>query len=132
MTDNSGRIARYTDRAISRDVKERARYMRKNLTPAESILWQRLRRKQVGGLRFRRQHPIGRFIVDFYCAEVKLVIEVDGAVHFQPGHDEYDAARQGFLEQLGLNVLRFDNAQVLRETDKVLEAIAEHLLASAD
>ena len=98
--------------------------MRKNLTSAEDLLWQRLRRKQVGGLRFRRQHPIGRFIVDFYCAEARLVIELDGPVHHQPGHDEYDADRQEFLEQLELKVIRFDNAQVLHQTDDVLETIA--------
>ena len=130
--ERSGRIARYTDRAIHRDINERARKLRKNLTPAEDVLWQRLRRKQVGGLRFRRQHPIGRFIVDFYCAEAKLVIEVDGSVHRQPGHDEYDADRQLFLEHLGLKVLRFENAQVLQETDAIVEAIAEELLRIAD
>ena len=115
----------YTDRAIYHDIKARARLMRQNPTLAEDILWRRLRRKQVGNLRFRRQHPIGRFIVDFYCAEAKLVIEVDGSVHNEPGHDEYDAERQAFLEELGLNVLRFENTQVLRETDAVVEVIAE-------
>ena len=102
--------------------------MRKNLTPAEDLLWQRLRKKRFGGLRFRRQHPIGRFIVDFYCAEARLVIEVDGSVHRQPEHDEYDADRQEFLEQLGLKVIRFDNAQVLHQTDAVLEEIVDELL----
>ena len=121
----TGRIARYTDRAISLDIKERARIMRKNLTPAENILWQRLRKKQFGGLRFRRQHPIGRFIVDFYCAEARLVVEVDGAVHDEAGHAEYDEDRQRFLQALGLRVLRFSNAQVINETDAVLEVIAE-------
>ena len=99
--------------------------MRKNLTPAENILWQRLRKKQFGGLRFRRQHPIGRFIVDFYCAEARLVVEVDGGVHDEPGHAEYDEDRQRFLQALGLRVLRFSNAQVINETDAVLEVIAE-------
>ena len=95
---DTGRIGRYTNRAINRDIKERARLMRTNLTPAENILWQRLRRKQVGDLRFRRQHPIGRFIVDFYCAEARLVIEVDGEIHDEPGHTEYDEERQRFLQ----------------------------------
>lgn len=126
------RIARYTDRAINQDIKERARLMRKNLTAAESILWQRLRRKQVGGLRFRRQHPIGRFIVDFYCAEARLVIEVDGEIHDEPGHTESDEDRQRFLQALGLRVLRFRNAQVTRETDAVVAVIAEHLLGRSD
>ena len=125
-TDNSNRrIARFTDRAIYRDLKERARSMRKNPTRAEDALWQRLRKRQVNGFHFRRQHPIGRFIVDFYCAEAKLAVEVDGAVHNEPGHDEYDDARQEFLEALGLRVLRFDNAEVVSETDGVVSVIAE-------
>ena len=115
----------HTDRAIYRDIQERARVMRQNPTPAEAILWKRLRRKQIGGFRFRRQHPINRFIVDFYCPQARLVIEVDGAVHDEPGHAEYDEDRQGFLQALGLRVLRFSNAQVIRETDTVVEVIAE-------
>lgn len=121
------RIARYTNRAIYRDMKERARHMRKNPTPAEAILWARLRKRQVNGFQFRRQHPIVRFIVDFYCAEAKLVVEVDGSVHDEPGHDEYDANRQQLLDELGLRVLRFSNAQVFNDTDAVLDAIADAL-----
>ena len=108
-------------------MKKRARFMRKHPTPAEAILWARLRKRQVKGFQFRRQHPIVRFIVDFYCAEAKLVIEVDGSIHNQPGHDEYDAERQNFLEALGLRVLRFSNTQVVTKTDVVLDAIAEAL-----
>ena len=121
------RIARYTNRAIYRDMKERARFMRQQPTQAEAILWKRLRKRQLNGHHFRRQHPIVRFIVDFYCAEAKLVVEVDGSVHGQPGHDEYDAERQEFLEELGLRVLRFSNVEVVTETDEVLNAIVEAL-----
>ncbi len=122
-----GRIPRYTDRAIYRDMKERARSMRKHPTQAEAILWKRLRKQQVKGFRFRRQHPIVRFIVDFYCAEAKLVVEVDGAVHDEPGHYEYDTERQQFLEALGLRVLRFTNAAVVGQADAVIEVIADAL-----
>ena len=115
----------HTDRAIYRDIQERARVMRKNPTPAERILWRRLRRKQIGGFHFRRQHPISRFIVDFYCAAARLVIEIDGSIHDAAEQREYDAARQAHLEEIGLRVLRFSNAQVIRETDAVVEAIAE-------
>lgn len=126
--DKSGRrIPRYTDRAINRDIKERARIMRKHPTAAEAILWQRLRHKRVGGYRFRRQHPIGRYFVDFNCAEAKLVLEVDGAIHAQPGQGEHDKGRQYFLEGMGLRVLRFTNAHVIRETDQVIETIADNL-----
>lgn len=121
------RIARYTNRAIYRDMKERARHMRKNPTPAEAILWARLRKRQVKGFQFRRQHPIVRFIVDFYCAEAKLVVEVDGSVHDQPGHEKYDVEREQFLEKLGLRVLRFSNAKVVTETDAAINAISEAL-----
>ncbi len=132
MTDSNsselqGRIVRYTDRAIYRDLKERARYMRQNPTEAEQILWQRLRHRRIKGYRFRRQHPIVRYIVDFYCAEAKLVIEVDGSIHSEPGHAEYDAERQKFLEHLGLRVLRFLNAEVMLKTDAVIAVIAAAL-----
>ena len=119
------RIARYTSRAIYRDMKERARFMRRHPTLSEAILWKRLRKRQVKGFQFRRQHPIVRFIVDFYCAEAKLVIEVDGSAHDQPGHDEYDAERQNFLEALGLRVLRFSDSKVVTETEDVLRKIAD-------
>ena len=101
--------------------------MRQHPTVTEAILWQRLRHKRVGGFRFRRQHPIGRFIVDFYCAEKKLVVEVDGETHSQLGSEEYDSQRQLFLQHMGLKVLRFANEQVIGETDAVVEAIAEEL-----
>ena len=117
----------HTDRAIYLDIRERARFMRGNPTPAENILWQRLRQKQVGGFHFRRQHPIGRFIVDFYCASARLVIEIDGSIHEAPEHREYDEARQAHLEEIGLRVLRFSNAQVINQMDSVVEVIAESI-----
>ena len=98
--------------------------MRRHPTPAEALLWKRLRKRQVKDYHFRRQHPIVRFIVDFYCAEAKLVVEVDGSVHDAPGHDEYDADRQQFFEALGLRVLRFTNADVVGKTDAVVNVIA--------
>ena len=101
--------------------------MRRHPTFAENVLWRRLRHRQIKGFHFRRQHPIVRYIVDFYCAEVKLVIEVDGAVHEQPGHDEYDGDRQEFLEALGLRMLRLRNEDVITHTEVVLEVIAEAL-----
>ena len=125
--DSDGWAHSHTDRAIYHEIRRRAYIMRQNPTPAEDLLWKRLRRKQVSGFRFRRQHPIGRFIVDFYCAAARLVIEVVGSVHDQPGYEEYDAQRQAFLEQLGLRVLRFRNDEVMRRTDAVVEAIGKAL-----
>ena len=121
------RIARYTHRALYRELKMRARFMRKHPTPAEALLWQHLRHRRVGGYHSRRQHPVVRYIVDFYCAEAKLAIEVDGSVHDEPGHNEYDMARQAFLEKLGLRVLRFHNCEVLRGIDAVVKTISDTL-----
>lgn len=106
-------------------LKPLARQKRHIPTPAEDHLWGCLRNRQLQGAKFRRQHAIDRFIVDFYCAEARLIIEVDGAVHdYRP--DE-DAIRQEFLESLGLRVIRFTNADVLQHTNAVLARIAEHL-----
>lgn len=102
-------------------IQQRARELRKNMTPAERLLWRHLRRKQLGGLRFRRQHPIDRVITDFYCAEHRLVVEIDGDVH--AAQTEYDEARTEWLEERGYRVLRFTNREVQRQLANVLEAI---------
>ncbi len=104
-------------------IKPLAREMRKDPTPAEDMLWQALRGKQVRGYRFRRQHPIDRFIVDFFCPEIRLVVEVDGPIHEQQA--EYDALRQAFIESLGIHVLRFTNDLVLQDMQGVLAQIEE-------
>ncbi|BAZ88274.1 endonuclease domain-containing protein [Dolichospermum compactum] len=95
--------------------------MRTEATLAEKQLWQRLKNKQMLGLKFRRQQVIDRFIVDFYCHEVKLVIEVDGEIHNYTQVE--DAIRQEFLESLGLRVVRFKNEDVLFRIEGVLEEI---------
>ena len=101
---------------------ERARELRKNMTDAERLLWSRLRRRQVHGWRFRRQHPIGPFIADFACPQARLVIELDGGQHAL-AKDE-DAARSRWREQSGYRVLRFWNNDVLTQIDAVLQVIA--------
>ena len=125
-----GRVPRYTNRAIYQDMKERARTMRQHPTVAEDALWQRLRRRQIYGRHFRRQHPIVRYIVDFYCAESRLVIEVDGGVHEAPGRQAYDEERQAFLESLDLRVIRFGNDDVLRQMETVVETIEGAVLST--
>ncbi len=109
-----------TPAAVWKDLKPLAREMRKEPTEAEDVLWQRLRGKQLGA-RFRRQHAIDRFIVDFYAHEPHLIIEVDGPVHEK--QKEYDAMRQSFLESLGYRVVRFTNEQVLHDIQGVLAVI---------
>lgn len=114
-----------TSPALWEKLKPLARQMRHEPTLAEKQLWQKLRNKQLLGFKFRRQHSIDRFIADFYCADVGLVVEVDGAIHDYT--QEEDALRQEFLESLGLRVLRFRNAEVLNSIDGVLEVIAGYL-----
>jgi very-short-patch-repair endonuclease len=93
------------------------------MTPAEQVLWQALRGRQLGGLRFRCQHPVGPFVLDFYCPAAKLVIEVDGAIHEQ--QREQDAARTEHLQQYVYRVLRFTNEQVLGDLDTVIDHIRQ-------
>jgi very-short-patch-repair endonuclease len=107
-------------------VQERARNLRGALTPAEHRLWQHLRRGQLSRFGFRRQYPMGPFIVDFYCPGARLVVEVDGDVHVE--RVEYDTERTRWLEQQRrCRVLRFTNDEVLHNLDAVLEAIVRVL-----
>jgi very-short-patch-repair endonuclease len=101
----------------------RAREMRHPQTPTEAALWRALRNRQTG-FKFRRQHPIYRFIIDFYCAEAKLLIEIDGESHFQPDQKEYDEARTEYLEGLGYRVIRFTNDDVKYN----IQAVASEIL----
>jgi very-short-patch-repair endonuclease len=103
--------------------KPLARAMRREPTAAERAMWERLRHRQVAGMRFLRQRVIDRFIVDFFCSEHRLVIEVDGEVH--RNRVERDSERTRALEMLGLTVLRFDNAEVLDDIDTVIQRVAE-------
>jgi very-short-patch-repair endonuclease len=101
----------------------RARSLRKNPTAAEQALWRSLRGSALDGLRFRRQHPIDRYVADFACISLKLAIEVDGGVHEVDGRALRDIIRTEVIESRGWRVLRFTNAQVLRDVDRVLAAI---------
>ena len=96
--------------------------LRTNMPKPEEILWQRIRRKQLG-VKFRRQHGIGRYIVDFYCAELNLVIEIDGDSHLSDEGKEKDIIRDAFMEALGIKVLRFTNEEVIKQTESVLERL---------
>lgn len=100
-----------------------ARQLREDATVAENILWQHLRRKQLLGLRFLRQHPIDRFIVDFVCHQKSLVIEVDGGIHNT--QRERDEHRSRVLSHHGFRVLRFSNQEVINTVDEVLAKIKE-------
>lgn len=105
---------------------QRAQNLRKRETEAEKILWQKLSNKQLG-VKFRRQHPLYRFIVDFYCHELRLVIELDGSVHDIAEQADYDQFRTMLIHQLDIKVIRFGNDEVFDDLDKVLEAIRQHI-----
>jgi very-short-patch-repair endonuclease len=100
--------------------------LRGRMPQAELVLWNQLR-GQALGFKFRRQHGIGSFVVDFYCPKAKLVLEIDGDSHFEDGVAEYDQKRQRYIERLGIRVLRFTNNDVLESLDAVVEKITEAL-----
>lgn len=102
-----------------------AKILRKNQTPAENRLWYFLRAHRYKDLKFKRQKPIGNYIADFVCLELKLIIEIDGSQHFMQRN--YDTQRTYWLEAKGFCVLRFWNNQVMREIEGVLEAIDEKI-----
>ncbi len=104
-----------------------AKKLRKDMTPGEVKLWSKLRTTRFHRLKFRRQVPIGPFIVDFLCAEKRLIIEVDGDAHFESGAAEKDLRREGYLKAQGFTVLRFLNSEVVCDVDSVMEVLEREL-----
>ena len=102
---------------------KKARELRSSMTTSETVLWERLKKRQLNGYKFRRQHPIAEFIADFYCHSAKLVIEVDGGIHETKERKEYDIQRTGELNKLGVTVIRFTNEEVANSIDRVLAKI---------
>ena len=110
---------------IKPSTKQHARDLRRDMTDAERILWRQLRKNQILGFRFRRQHPIGPYIADFACVDARLMIEIDGGQHAQQG--DYDTARTDWLSSQGYKVLRFWNNEILTNLDGVMETIVREL-----
>lgn len=110
------------------DVIDRAKALRREQTYCEQRLWSRLRNRQLGGWKWRRQEPQSGFILDFYCRELKLAVELDGGQHAEPEKLAYDARRTAALAKSGVKVLRFWNVEVVEDIDSVCETI----LAAAD
>ena len=108
-------------------LKPLARHMRHTPARAEDVLWQRIRNRRIGGVKFRRQHAIEGFVVDFVCIERRLIIEVDGDIHEEPDQQAYDQQRQAVLESRGFRVLRFTNEEVLHSIEAVTEVIGERV-----
>lgn len=105
------------------ETKQRRRELRRRSTRAERMLWAHLRNSRFFGFKFRRQHGIGPYIVDFFCHELRLVIEIDGDSHFTEEAQEYDRHRQCWLETLNLRIVRFTNDDVLENLDEVLNIL---------
>lgn len=107
----------------SKNLKELSQKLRSNQTDAERKLWQRINRDQLLGFRFNRQKPLLNYIVDFYCAKAKLIIELDGSHHYEAEHQEKDRQRDDELRSLGFTVMRFSNDEIYYEIEAVVEQI---------
>ncbi|MBF9255197.1 endonuclease domain-containing protein [Pontibacter sp. 172403-2] len=109
-----------------RYLKENRKELRNYSTPAEGELWKYLKAGQLHGRKFRRQHSIGNYILDFYCPSEKLAIELDGHVHLHSAAAEADMKRDNILNELGVKVLRFENKDIFQNLDAVLQEISEN------
>jgi very-short-patch-repair endonuclease len=106
-------------------IRSRAQILRETLTPAEQVLWEILRDRRLRGIKFRRQHPLSIYVADFFCHELKLVVELDGEVHDDPRQAVRDANRDANLRALGCTILRFPNHDLLHHREAVLTRILE-------
>ena len=111
--------------SYSKNLKIISRQLRKNSTDAEKLLWSKIRRRQIKNYQFFRQKPIGKYIVDFYCKEAQLVIEIDGGQHYENKNIEADRKRDNFLKSLGLKNMRFTNLDILKNIDNVVAKICD-------
>ena len=112
-------------RRVTPEMQAAARALRRRMTPAETTLWAALRGGQVAGLRFRRQHAVGTFVLDFYCPAARLALEVDGKIHTRQDVAEHDALRQQGIENHEVRVLRLRNDEIETDLETVLEKIRE-------
>jgi very-short-patch-repair endonuclease len=110
----------------SPEIFQRAKLLRNHMTEAEKLLWKELKENKSTGFKFRRQHPINQFIVDFYCHKKKIIIELYGEIHENQDQKERDEGRQFMLEEFGLKVIRFRNEEVMNQRDWVLDKITKH------
>ena len=116
----------YNDKTL----KTRRRELRVNQTETEKIIWQKLRNRQINNIKFFRQYSIGAYIVDFYCSELRLVIELDGYQHNEENSFEFDKIREKFMESLDIKTIRFSNSDVLTNLDGVMEKIWREVKSS--
>ena len=109
-------------------LKEKRKQLRNNLTSAEATLWKMLQNSQIDGRKFRRQHSVGFYILDFYCPSEKLAVELDGEHHFTSAGFEKDEKRTEYLNSLNIRVIRFENKEVFEQTESVLQTIRDNFL----
>jgi len=119
------RVTRFFNKFDDRDKRKK---LRSFIPESEVIIWSKLKGRQLSGKKFRRQYGIGRYVVDFYCAEARLVVEIDGDTHFNDEAEKYDRLRTQYIETLGLRVVRFNNNEVRRNLEGVLEIIKKELV----
>jgi len=127
MTDLGKSVDRSFFFGASPEIKVRAKALRKRMTFCEKVLWQELRKNRLHNLYFRRQHPISHFIADFYCHELRLVVEVDGSIHNPEIQKDRDLNRTAELENLGIAVIRVSNNDVIRNVRKVSKQIDDEV-----
>jgi len=104
---------------------EKRKRLRNNMPEAERVLWNHIRNKKLGGLRFRRQVGIGEYIVDFYCPQLRIVLELDGDSHFTKEAVVYDNERNAYMESLGLHVIRYTNDRIKYDLERVIEELKQ-------
>lgn len=109
------------------DIFDKATVLRENMTEAEKLLWEKLKDRNLFKFKFRRQHPIDIFIVDFYCHPILLVIEIDGGYHLNSEQKEYDSGRSSELKNWGLEIVRFTNSEIFNSLDKVVLKIQKYV-----
>ncbi|MFN2439219.1 MAG: endonuclease domain-containing protein [Chitinophagaceae bacterium] len=112
--------------SASKTIFRYAEELRKTMTGAEKIVWEKVCNKQLG-VRIRRQHPIYKYIADYYCHELKLVIEIDGEIHLAKENREYDISRDITLNEFGIQIIRFTNEQVINDTDQIIKEIKKKI-----
>jgi len=110
----------------SKSLESNRKELRNTLTPAEAFLWTQLKKGQLAGKKFRRQYSVGPYILDFYCPEMRLAVELDGAPHFNVIGQERDAIKDRYLEEQGVLVLRFENRDVFADLEYVLGVIKKN------
>lgn len=115
-----------TAEANLKSEKELRQTLRNNLTPAEATLWKALKGSQINGLKFRRQHSLGPYVMDFYCPSIRLCVELDGEVHNTYGACLHDSERTRFLNENGITVKRFENDVVYKNINAIIQTIIDY------